>query len=269
MYLEERNSLSNTFKNLCQNKKMRIFGLIGYPLGHSFSKIFFTQKFKEHGIDNAIFELYPIESINDFQSLIAANPEIEGLAVTKPHKESVIPYLTRLDQAATAIGAVNCIVLKNGELNGHNTDVIGFEKSLLPLLKSHHTKAFVLGTGGASKAVQHVLKKNQIDFLTVSRSQSANKGDIFYEQINQELMSDFSLIINTTPAGMTPDEEGSPDIPYQYITERHLLYDLIYKPEETMFMKKGKENGAMVKNGYEMFLIQAEANWQYWQGIIK
>lgn len=247
---------------------MRTFGLIGYPLGHSFSKIFFTQKFKEQGIDNAVFELFPIESIKDFQGLIASNPGLEGLAITKPHKENVIPYLTRLDEAAKEIGAVNCIVIKNGELNGHNTDVLGFETSLLPLLKSHHTKALVLGTGGASKGVQYVLKKNGIDFLTVSRSQSANKGDIFYEQIDQELMIEFSLIINATPAGMTPDEEGCPDIPYQYITNRHLLYDLIYKPEETLFMKKGKENGAMVKNGHEMFLIQAEANWQYWQGII-
>lgn len=247
---------------------MRIFGLIGYPLGHSFSKIFFTQKFKEQGIDDACFELFPIESIKEFPEIIASYPEIEGLAVTKPHKETVIPYLTRLDEAATEIGAVNCIVIKNGELTGHNTDVIGFEKSFLPLLQTHHKKALVLGTGGASKGVQFVLKKNGIDFLTVSRSQSATKGHIFYEQIDKQMINEFSLIINTTPAGMTPDEEGCPDIPYQYISDRHLLYDLIYKPKETLFMKKGKDKGAIVKNGHEMFLIQAEANWLYWQGIM-
>ena len=247
---------------------MRIFGLIGYPLGHSFSKIFFTQKFKEQGIDDAVFELFPIEYIKDFPLLISNYAGIEGLAVTKPHKETVIPYLTRLDEASAEIGAVNCIVIKNGELTGHNTDVIGFEKSLLPLLQSHHKKALVLGTGGASKGVQYVLKKNGIDFLTVSRSQSANKGDIFYEQISEQMMNDYSLIINATSAGMTPDEQSCPDIPYQHISTAHLLYDLIYKPEEPLFMKKGKEKGALVKNGHEMFLVQAEANWLYWQGII-
>jgi shikimate dehydrogenase len=247
---------------------MRIFGLIGYPLGHSFSKIFFTQKFIDQGINDAKFELFPIESIKDFPLLIANNPGIEGLAVTKPHKETVIPYLTRLDEASAEIGAVNCIVIKNGELTGHNTDVIGFEKSLLPFLQTHHKKALVLGMGGASKGVQYVLKKNKIDFLTVSRAQSATPGDIFYEQIDEQMMNAFPLVINTTPAGMTPDEEGCPDIPYQYIHDRHLLYDLIYKPEETLFMKKGAAKGALVKNGHEMFLIQAEANWLYWQGII-
>jgi shikimate dehydrogenase len=138
----------------------------------------------------------------------------------------------------------------------------------LPLLQTHHKKALVLGTGGASKGVQFVLKMNGIEFLTVSRSQSANQGDIFYEQIDEQMIKEFTLIINTTPAGMTPDEEGCPDIPYQYISDRHLLYDLIYKPEETLFMKKGKDKGAIVKNGHEMFLIQAEANWLYWQGIM-
>jgi shikimate dehydrogenase len=247
---------------------MRIFGLIGFPLGHSFSKIFFTQKFIDQGINDAQFELFPIESIKDFPLLISSNAGIEGLAVTKPHKETVIPYLTRLDEASAEIGAVNCIVIKNGELNGHNTDVIGFEKSLLPLLQSHHKKALVLGTGGASKGVQYVLNKNNIDFLTVSRSQSATQGDIFYEQIDEKMMNEFSLIINSTPAGMSPDEDNCPVIPYQFITDKHLLYDLIYKPEETLFMKKGKAKGALVKNGHEMFLIQAEANWLYWQGII-
>jgi shikimate dehydrogenase len=247
---------------------MRIFGLIGYPLGHSFSKIFFTQKFEDQGIIDAKFELFPIESIKDFPVLIANNPGIEGLAVTKPHKENVIPFLTHVDDAASSIGAVNCIVIKNGELTGHNTDVIGFEKSLIPLLQRHHKKALVLGTGGASKGVQYVLKKNGIEYLTVSRSNSATKGNIFYEQIDEQMMIDNSLIINATPAGMTPDEDSCPLIPYQYITSDHLLYDLIYKPEETLFMKKGKEMGAFVKNGHEMFLIQAEANWLYWQGII-
>ena len=247
---------------------MRIFGLIGYPLGHSFSKIFFTQKFIDQGINEAKFELFPIESIKDFPILIASNAGIEGIAVTKPHKETVIDYLTRIDEAATEIGAVNCIVIKNGELIGHNTDVLGFEKSLLPLLQSHHKKALVLGMGGASKGVQYVLKKNKIDFVTVSRFQSITPGDIVYEQIDEQMMNEFPLIINTTPAGMTPDEEGCPDIPYQYISDRHFLYDLIYKPEETLFMKKGKDKGALVKNGHEMFLIQAEANWLYWQGII-
>ncbi|MEI8053040.1 MAG: shikimate dehydrogenase [Bacteroidota bacterium] len=248
---------------------MRKFGLIGFPLGHSFSKIFFNNKFKEEGIEDASFELFPIENIHLFPQLIKNDSSLEGLAVTKPYKESVMPYLSEIDDAATQIKAVNCIVIDNGNLIGHNTDVIGFELSFLPLLKSHHQKALILGSGGASKGVQYVLRKIGMDFLLVSRSTSKQKGDIVYGSINNAIMNEYTVIINATSSGMSPEENDCPEIPYECLSPQHLLYDLIYKPAETLFMKRGNANGATVKNGHEMFLIQAEANWKYWNKLTK
>ncbi len=248
---------------------MRTFGLIGFPLGHSLSKIFFYNKFKEEGIEDASFELFPIENIQLFPQLIKNEISLEGIAVTKPYKESVMSYLSEIDEAATEIKAVNCIVIEKGNLIGHNTDVIGFELSFLPLLKSHHQKALILGTGGASKGVQYVLRKIGMEFLLVSRPTSKQKGDIFYESLNKTIMKEYTVIINATSSGMSPDENDCPEIPYDCLSHQHLLYDLIYKPEETLFMKRGIAKGAIVKNGYEMFLIQAEANWKYWNKIIK
>ena len=242
---------------------MRLFGLIGFPLGHSFSKKFFEDKFLKENLNDCAFELFPLENIFEIEKLFKNN-NLQGLAVTIPYKETVIPYLTNMSVAAKEIGAVNCIKSNIEGTIGYNTDVIGFEKSLLPLLKPHHLKALVLGTGGASKAVQFVLKKLQIDFLLVSRHSNAEKNIFSYHEIDQAMMNDYSIIINCTPLGMSPNEHELPNLPYQYITSNHLLYDLIYKPEKTMFLKEGEQRGAFIKNGFEMLVLQAEENWKIW-----
>jgi shikimate dehydrogenase len=208
------------------------------------------------------FELYPIEKIETFKNLIIENKDLKGIAVTIPYKETVMPFLDNIDDAAKEIGAVNCIQFNNGNTTGYNTDVIGFEKSLKPLLQEQHTKALILGTGGASKAVQFVLKKMGIPFLLVGR----NKTDatIIYEDVLPEMLQHYLLIINTTPLGMSPNEEDFPNIPYEYLTSKHLLYDLIYKPEKTLFLQKGEKQGCTIKNGFEMLVLQAEENWRIW-----
>jgi shikimate dehydrogenase len=241
---------------------MKQFGIIGYPLLFSFSKNYFEEKFAKENLQDCSFELFPIENVELFTEIIASNKNLQGLAVTIPHKQAVMPLLTHISDAATAIGAVNCIKIFDGKTIGYNTDVIGFEKSLLPLLQSHHTKALVLGTGGASKAVQYVLKKLYIPFLLVSRNKTDNT--ITYENISAEIIQTHTLIINTTPLGMTPNEEGFADIPYHLISSKHLLYDLIYKPEKTLFLQKGEEQGCVIKNGFEMLILQAEENWEIW-----
>ena len=246
-------------------KTEHLFGLIGYPLGHSFSRIFFNQKFNEENLTNCSFELFPIEHIRLFSSLISQHPEIKGLAVTIPHKEKVMPLLDEIDVAAAAIGAVNCITFTKGTSKGYNTDAVGFEKSLIPFLGGKKLKALVLGNGGASKAVQYVLKKNDINYLTVGRKKSSKSSDVHYDELDENTMKEHLLIINCTPSGMSPNEQDCPDIPYQYAGANHFFYDLIYKPIETLFLKKGREAGAAIKNGLEMFELQAEANWQHWK----
>lgn len=246
---------------------MRLFGLIGYPLGHSFSKKYFEEKFLKENLNDCRFELFPLEKIEIFEKLLEDNKNINGLAVTIPYKETVIPYLSKITAEAKEIGAVNCIKFIGENTIGHNTDVIGFERSLKPLLKFHHTKALILGTGGASKAVQFVLKKFNIDFTLVSRNSNAEKNIISYNDIDENMMKKYSVIINCTPLGMSPKENELPTIPYQFITPKHLLYDLIYKPEKTLFLKKGEEQGATIKNGFEMLVLQAEENWKIWNDM--
>jgi shikimate dehydrogenase len=241
---------------------MKQFGLIGYPLGHSFSKKYFEEKFAKENLQHCVFDLFPIKEIGAFRNLIAEQQNFVGLAVTIPYKETVIPFLDDITDSAKEIGAVNCIQFKNGKTIGYNTDVIGFEKSLLPLLQPQHTKALILGTGGASKAVQYVLKNMGIDFLLVSRTKTNNT--ITYKDISEEVLKNHSLIINTTPLGMSPKEEGFADIPYQFLTPKHLLYDLIYKPEKTLFLQKGEQQGCIIKNGFDMLALQAEENWKIW-----
>jgi shikimate dehydrogenase len=241
---------------------MKQFGLIGYPLGHSFSKKYFEEKFAKEHLQGCSFELFSIEKIEAFTDIISNNKSLKGLAVTIPHKKTIMPLLTEISDAAKTIGAVNCIKIKDGKTIGYNTDVIGFEKSLLPLLQPHHTKALVLGTGGASKAVQYVLKKLGISFLLVSRNRS--NETITYDDISVEIIETHSLIINTTPLGMSPNEDGFADIPYELLLPKHLLYDLIYRPKKTMFLKKGEEQGCVIKNGFEMLVLQAEENWKIW-----
>lgn len=240
---------------------MRLFGLIGFPLSHSFSKGFFAEKFQREGITGCHYENFPIPDIAHFPALWE-NPELEGLNVTIPYKQAVIPFITHFSDAAKAIGAVNCIRRSGNELTGHNTDVTGFGRSLEPLLKPHHTKALILGAGGAAKAVKYALEQRGITYTEVSRKYF--NGTIAYEAIDEAVMAAHTLIINTTPLGMYPNVTDAPPIPYQYITDRHLLYDLVYNPAETQFMKNGAEHGAAVKNGHEMLILQAEASWEIW-----
>ncbi len=241
-----------------------IFGLIGYPLGHSFSKQYFTQKIEQEGLRGYSFELFPLQNIREFPSLLRNHPSIRGLAVTIPYKEQVIPYLDRLDAVAAEAGAVNCIRVSGNDLTGFNTDIIGFRRSLEPLLQPWHSQALVLGTGGASKAVQYVLRQLHIPFLVVSRYPTNEKGYTTYGALDEEVLASHKLIVNCTPLGMMPDVDTCPDIPYSMLTPEHLLYDLVYKPPKTLFLQKGEAMGAVVTNGYEMLIIQAEANWAIW-----
>jgi shikimate dehydrogenase len=241
---------------------MRQFGLIGYPLSHSFSKGYFTEKFLKEGIDDCHYDIFPLESIEDFVALCEQHKNLVGLNVTIPYKEKIIPFLDELNNEAAAIGAVNTIKFINGKKNGYNTDCYGFEMSLKPLLKPYHTNALILGTGGASKAVEYVLKKLGISFQYVSRNKTANT--INYDVLDERIIHHSKLIINSTPLGMYPNIENSPDISYDFITDKHLLYDLIYNPEETQFLKEGKQRGAQTKNGLEMLYLQAEKSWEIW-----
>lgn len=243
---------------------MKLFGLIGYPLGHSFSKIYFTNKFETDGLGDCYFELFPIEKIEQLPQLIGARPLLAGLAVTIPYKKAVIPYLDLLDEEAKKIGAVNCISFNNGKLKGYNTDVFGFERSFKPLLQVSHQKVLVLGTGGAAKAVLYVLNKLGLPYLQVSRKAKVDEGVICYEDISESLMETYTIIINCTPVGMSPAVDTRPAIPYQWLTSKHLLYDLVYQPATTLFLAAGIEKGAVVKNGYDMLAIQAEENWRIW-----
>jgi shikimate dehydrogenase len=241
------------------------YGLIGYPLVHSFSIGYFNEKFKSEGID-ATYVNFEIPTIDDFPEIIDTNPDLRGLNVTIPYKEKVISYLDMLSPEARAIGAVNVIKVihkgKNTLLKGYNSDVIGFTQSIEPLLKAHHKKALILGTGGASKAIDYGLRSLGIKTVKVSRYERTNT--ILYENITPELIKEYNVIVNCTPCGMYPHADDCPQLPYEAMDEHTLLYDLIYNPDETLFMKKGQEHGATVKNGLEMLLLQAFANWNFW-----
>ena len=244
---------------------MKKYGLIGYPLGHSFSVPYFQKKFEENGID-AVYENFPIEDITRFPALISEEAELEGLNVTVPYKEQVIPYLDVLSKTARQIRAVNTIRIcrRDGRvaLVGHNTDVIGFERSLKEHIKDHHKSALVLGSGGSSKAVLFVLEELGIKFEVVSRNRG--EGLSTYGDLTEDIISDTPLIINTTPLGMFPQTDTLPDIPYAAITSDHLLFDLVYNPSETRFLALGKEQGAAIVNGDDMLVYQAEGSWDRW-----
>ena len=253
---------------------MRQFGLIGYPLSHSFSQKFFTEKFLQENIINVKYDNFPIASIESFAGLWKENPNLEGLNVTIPYKKEVIPFLDHSSAVVQEIHACNCIRKFNNELYGYNTDVIGFEKSLLPFLKPHHTQALILGTGGASAAVQWVLQKLNIQFQLVSRNTNtieANtemKASLSYDQLAASVIESHTLIINTSPLGMYPNANEAPPIAYEGITAQHHLYDLVYNPIETLFMKNGLAKGATVQNGLAMLHIQAEESWTIWNAKI-
>jgi len=246
-----------------QEEPIKVYGLIGYPLSHSFSQKYFTEKFKKERIKNCRYELLPTRSIDEIQQCLKSNPPIKGLNVTVPYKQQVLRYLHSTVHIPEGIRACNCIKVEGKKLIGHNTDCIGFEKSLAPLLKPHHTKALVLGSGGAAEAVIYVLKKLKIQFAAVSRS-PRQAAVLSYTQVTEKKLQEYTLIINTTPLGMFPEEDNYPDIPYNALTEKHMLYDLVYNPAKTLFLKKGEEKGAAIKNGEEMLIIQAEESWKIW-----
>ena len=244
---------------------MKKYGLIGYPLGHSFSMGYFNEKFTNEAI-NAVYENFEIPDIQDITTVIGSNPDLAGFNVTIPYKEKVMDYLDYIAPEAAEIGAVNVVkVTHNGEravLKGFNSDVVGFVNSIKPLLRPLHKKALVLGTGGASKAVEYGLRKLGLETIKVSRTEKDNT--ITYGQVTSELLSEYKVIVNCTPCGMAPHFDECPNLPYDSIDDSFLLYDLIYNPEETLFLRKGKENDATVKNGLEMLLLQAEEGWNIW-----
>ncbi len=277
---------------------MTTYGLIGYPLGHSFSRKFFTEKFEKEGID-AQYLNFEIPSIEEFPEIIKNNPELRGLNVTIPYKQQVMQYLDDISEEAKAIGAVNVVRIERpspqpspimgretmrnagnkpdglpikgdmseglrGSLIGYNSDVIGFVESIRPLLKAHHKKALILGTGGASKAIRYGLEK-KLGMKTLFVSRSAREGMITYEEVTAEVLKEYEVIVNCSPVGMYPHVDECPALPYEAMNENNLLYDLVYNPLETLFMKKGAEQGATVKNGLEMLHLQAIASWKFWE----
>ena len=277
---------------------MTTYGLIGYPLGHSFSRKFFTEKFEKEGID-AQYLNFEIPSIEEFPEIIKNNPELRGLNVTIPYKQQVMQYLDEISEEAKAIGAVNVVRIERpspqpspimgretmrnagnkpdglpikgdmseglrGSLIGYNSDVIGFVESIRPLLKAHHKKALILGTGGASKAIRYGLEK-KLGMKTLFVSRSAREGMITYEEVTAEVLKEYEVIVNCSPVGMYPHVDEFPALPYEAMNENNLLYDLVYNPLETLFMKKGAEQGATVKNGLEMLHLQAIASWKFWE----
>lgn len=243
-----------------------LYGIIGYPLSHSFSPAYFKKKFAELAID-ATYEAFPLPDIAEYRALAGNHPDLCGLNVTIPYKELIIPFLDSLDPIAAEVGAVNTVRFRHGYTTGYNTDVIGFEQSLIPELQPWHTQALILGTGGSSRAVAHVLRQLRIPFLLVSRT--AQAGCITYSDLTPEIVARHRLIVNTTSLGMYPNIEGAPSIPYEAIGQQHLLYDLIYNPEESRFLALGRANEAVTKNGFEMLQLQAEASWQIWTGQMR
>ena len=241
------------------------YGLIGYPLGHSFSISYFNEKFQNEDID-AVYENFEIPQIENLVEVLNVNPELKGLNVTIPYKEKVLNYLDNVSPEARAIGAVNVIkVDHNGNditLTGYNSDVIGFTKSIEPMLQRYHKKALILGTGGASKAINYGLKSLGLETVYVSRYE--RPGTICYKDITPEVVKEYNVIINCTPVGMFPKTDNCPDLPYEAMDNHTILYDLIYNPDETLFMNRGKQYGATVKNGLEMLLLQAFASWDFW-----
>lgn len=245
---------------------MDTYGLIGYPLGHSFSRDFFTDKFASEDID-AEYQNFEISDIDQFPDVLVSHPRLKGLNVTIPYKQKIIPFLDSVSAEARAIGAVNVVKVKqvgnDKELIGYNSDVIGFTDSIRPLLKPMHKQALILGTGGASKAIDYALRE-KLGIETVFVSRYARPGTITYADITAQVVKDYPVIVNCTPVGMYPRTNECPQLPYEAMTPNNLLYDLVYNPSETLFLSKGKQQGATVKNGLEMLILQALASWNFW-----
>jgi len=242
--------------------KSNRFGLIGKNISYSFSKGYFTQKFSEMGLKDHTYENFDLQNISDFENVINNNPNIKGLNVTIPYKQEIIPYLDILEEQAREIGAVNTIQFTENGLKGHNTDNYGFRNAIFPFIKKHHTKALILGTGGASKAVAFVLDSLGISHTFVSRNPTV--GQLSYDELDSDIMKDFTILVNCTPLGTYPNIEQHPNITYQCITQNHLLFDLIYNPEKTKFLKEGEVRGAQISNGLRMLELQADRAWEIW-----
>lgn len=243
---------------------MRRFGLIGYPLSHSFSRVYFTEKFRKEGLSDCVYENFPLESIDELPGLLHTRPDLAGLNVTIPYKAQVIPYLHE-SQLPDGLSACNCIRVEGGKLTGYNTDLTGFRESFKTLLRNEDRRALVLGNGGATAAVVYALDQLGIAYHIVSRALHG-RSSLVYADLNEDLVRSHSLIINTTPLGMAPRTEECPPIPYEHIGPEHYLFDVVYNPEETMFLRKGRERGARTRNGHEMLVIQAEESWKIWNG---
>lgn len=245
---------------------MKLYGLIGLPLNHSFSQKYFSDKFRELNLNDYQYKNFPLKDIHDLIELIANESNLSGLNVTIPYKESIIPFMDEISTETRAIGAVNTIVIRRNKgktvLIGHNTDYYGFSRSIKPFLENIHQRALILGTGGASKAVEHFFKTIGIDYLKISRSKG--KADLTYNELNENIMKNHLLVVNATPVGMSPSIMECPSIPYEYLGRNHLVYDLIYNPAETLFLKKAHERGAVTMNGSSMLKLQAEQSWKIW-----
>ncbi len=244
----------------------KLYGLIGYPLGHSFSKKYFAKKFEKEKIADSRYENFPLANIDLFPDLLKSHPNLAGLNVTIPYKEKIIPFLDKLNAPAKAVGAVNTIKFKNGKLIGYNTDIIGFDIALKDMMTNSGIipkAALILGTGGAAKAIAYVLTKNQISFEYVSRKSGPNK--LTYEQLDRPKMEEIQLIVNTTPLGTAPVTHRCPPLSYNHLSDKHLLFDLVYNPEKTVFLKMGVSQKSVIKNGFQMLELQAEASYKIWQ----
>jgi len=240
---------------------MKLYGLIGYPLSHSFSKGFFTEKFAKEGLEDIAYELFPIASIEAIEVLLG-NPDLKGLNVTIPYKEKVLPYLSDVSNIPAGLNACNCIRITDGKTYGYNTDVTGFENAIIPHLKPHQRTALILGNGGAAKAVKYAFEKNNIAYKMVSRTTGSDM--LTYAELTADIINEHLIIVNTTPLGMYPNIDDCPGIPYHAIGKDHYLFDLTYNPAETLFLKKGAAQGATVQNGLQMLITQAEESWRIW-----
>jgi shikimate dehydrogenase len=245
---------------------MRLYGLIGYPLGHSFSRPYFANKFEQEMITDCRYENFPLSSIDQLTEVLK-QPGLAGFNITIPYKEAVLPFLDEADPVVKAMGACNCVKITNGRLKGYNTDIFGFRNTLLLKLQEHHRPALIIGTGGAAKAVAYVLDGLAIPYLFVSRTKRDGIKYITYEDIDETLLNEYLLLINTTPTGTFPNDNEAPALPYQYLGKSHYLFDLVYNPPQTLFLQKGAAMGALTQNGYPMLIDQAEESWRIWNEI--
>lgn len=246
---------------------MKVYGLIGFPLGHSFSKQYFDEKFLQEGLTDCVFNNYPINSINELPALIKNTAELAGICITIPYKEQALQFADEYTDDVKKIGACNCFQFNNGNIIAHNTDVAGFKNAFTTLLKPHHTGALILGTGGAAKAVKFVLENLSIQHLFVSRNKAIDPSTIGYQTIDEKLLKDYPVVINCSPVGTYPNESLCPELPYHLVTANNYFFDLVYNPAKTLFLQKAESNGASIQNGYQMLALQAAENWKIWNKV--